>query len=452
MLKKLFKYKLQFVSTEKPTQPQSSDDTLVDPTQEGEGSSGASEIETSPLSKAELKKQKQAESKAKKAKAKADKAAKKKGKPPKAKKKPKPKSQKHAEGKKSKKLPIIIAAAVLVVGGGVAAFLLLFSGPPPTPEELLLQAAIHTQEGEFNRSLDIYSQLLEDEELLPGFVVQAYLGMADTLVAYGDLEGAISRLQLGFEQTESPLISEMLHHLDPEQAPEPVVLDLAITWQDPELERLIRIAIERPSGAINQSDVAGITDLKILGINHVSIQAGGLNALNFVDGFQFQGEFFYERGNITTLNDLAHFTGLRRLTIGFNQVSDISGISGLTGLSTLGLYANNISDISALASLTNLENLFIFNNNITNIAPLSGLNNLRGASLQFNQISDLTPLAGNTSLRELFLSNNNISDISPLTGLSNLAFLGLQNNSISYLGPLESLPSLASANLAYNPA
>jgi len=446
---KLFKYKLQIVPEEAPSKKGASDEgdeSLVDPAQEGEGRAVDNAADSKADKKALKKKRKEEKAAKKEAAAAAKKAAKQK--------EAKAKAQKSVKDKKQGggKVPLIVAAAcVLVIGSGVGAYFLLWGGSA-TPEELLTRARDYTDQGEYEKSLDIFNQLIEDEGMEPEIVVQSYLGLADTLLATGDFEAAISTLQAGYEETQDLLISERLDELVPEsEEQEPVITNLPIQWRDREFERIVRIALDKPNGNITASDLQHITTLKILGPDHVTTSMGGLNTLNFVDGFRVRDEFISIRGNITNLDDLTHFHNLRRLTIGYNQIRDINGLARLGSLTTLGLYANEIRDISVLSGLTGLQHLYLYNNNISDLSPLRGLTNLQELSLQHNNITDLSPISGLTGLQKLFVSNNNISDLSPLSGLTNLSMLSAQNNSIADLGPVVGLPSLTDVSFANNP-
>lgn len=55
--------------------------------------------------------------------------------------------------------------------------------------------------------------------------------------------------------------------------------------------------------------------------------------------------------------DIAMFTNLTELNLGYNSISDISALANLTKLTHLDLCNNNICDISALSNLTDLIKL-----------------------------------------------------------------------------------------------
>ena len=162
---------------------------------------------------------------------------------------------------------------------------------------------------------------------------------------------------------------------------------------------------------------------------------------------------------IQNLGGIQFATGLERLDLYSNNISDLSPLAGLTQLTSLNLNGNNISDISPLAGLTQLKSLSLDGNNISDVSPLAGLTQLTDLSLDLNNVSDISSLVGLTKLERLIIrgDNNNpgpntnyISDISPLAGLMQLKWLWLSGNNISDLSPLVGLTQLTSLNLDRN--
>ena len=130
-----------------------------------------------------------------------------------------------------------------------------------------------------------------------------------------------------------------------------------VTLPDTNLETAIREALNKPSGPIHASELAGLA---------------GLSA--------------YDRG-IENLSGLQYCTKLTNLDLRYNLISDISPLANLTNLTTLNLYDNQISDISPLANLTNLIYLYLRDNQISDISPLANLTNLRTLYLNENPLS-----------------------------------------------------------------
>jgi Leucine-rich repeat (LRR) protein len=180
----------------------------------------------------------------------------------------------------------------------------------------------------------------------------------------------------------------------------------AVNFPDPNLEAAIREALNKPSGAIHASELAGLANL-----------TASDSGIEYLSGLQY-------------------CTNLTELDLWHNQISDISPLGNLTNLTYLELGDNGISDISPLANLTNLMYLYLYSNEIGDIFSIGNLTNLKSLSLQYNQVDDISPLASLTGLTELDLWSNQISDITPLANLTDLTLLYLPRNQISDVSPL----------------
>jgi len=97
-----------------------------------------------------------------------------------------------------------------------------------------------------------------------------------------------------------------------------------IAFPDPNLEMVIREAIDKPEGDIYASDLYGI---KLLNADMSSIK---------------------------DITGLERCINLENLSLRENEISDASSLSGLTGLKRLELSSNQITDVSPLSNLTNL--------------------------------------------------------------------------------------------------
>ena len=126
-------------------------------------------------------------------------------------------------------------------------------------------------------------------------------------------------------------------------------------------------------------------------------------------------------GNLTGLEKA---TNLTTLTLGGDQITDISALSGLTNLTSLTLWGW-FTDISALSRLTNLTSLTLYSSSyqLTDISALSGLTKLTTLRL-WCWSTDISALSGLTKLTTLDLWGN-FTDISALSGLTTLTKLDL---------------------------
>ncbi|MHC4322485.1 MAG: leucine-rich repeat domain-containing protein, partial [Planctomycetota bacterium] len=103
------------------------------------------------------------------------------------------------------------------------------------------------------------------------------------------------------------------------------------------------------------------------------------------------------------------------------------------------------------ADLTSLTGLSLGKNQISDISALTSLTNLTLLRLHYNQISDISVLAGMTKLAYLELSYNyQISDISVLAGKTDLTFLGLKGNPLNGEAYCTYLPLIQDNNPGIN--
>ena len=108
-------------------------------------------------------------------------------------------------------------------------------------------------------------------------------------------------------------------------------------------------------------------------------------------------------------SDLASFKG--RLDLAGRNITDISPLRHMTGLTMLNLENNDITDIAPLESLTEIMVLGLGRNRITDVTPLQKLKSLVGLSLEGNPIQDLKQLRPLTNLEVLDVSGVPLTDL-----------------------------------------
>jgi hypothetical protein len=187
-----------------------------------------------------------------------------------------------------------------------------------------------------------------------------------------------------------------------------------ITFEDPSLEGVVRGTLSRAVSTLGWQDVCSLTSL--------CAPNSGIRSLQGIDCL----------GPLETV------------TVGGNQVSDLTPLAQVTSLRTLGLDENPISDLGPLRGLSNLEFFSINGGQINDLGPLGSLTNLTHLALDQNQIKDLGPLVGLTRLTDLELDQNQIKDLGPLVGLTRLTSISLKGNQIADLAPLVQNPGIGS--------
>jgi hypothetical protein len=249
----------------------------------------------------------------------------------------------------------------------------------------------------------------------------------------------------------------------------------AVHFADPNLEKAIREKIDQPTAPLSRLDLLVITELDASGrgIKHLEgIEAlRRLAVLNLADNtiadlsplarLSMLSELNLQNNQISDLESI-NFDQITHLPIrslnlrhnvdeNQNKLSNISLLSELSQIEVLDLRENHIDDIGYLASLTNLRKLDLRENRISDIESLSGLQALESLNLRENHISDIDPLRRIYTLQELNIRENRVEDIEPLAGLTNLTYLNIHSNPVKTeldaLSNLQSLQTLIMRNV-----
>ena len=173
-----------------------------------------------------------------------------------------------------------------------------------------------------------------------------------------------------------------------------------ITFEDPDLEEVIRDKIDKPTGDIYKSDVEDITTLEAPNsdIDNLSGIENFINLEWLNLGYEWVDGSRVNSNSISDINPVSDLINLVRLYFGNNQVSDISPVSNLTNLYHIDFSYNQVSDISPVSNLTNLVGLWSNYNQVSDISSVSNLNNLTDLNVSSNQVSDISPLVNNSGI------------------------------------------------------
>ena len=186
------------------------------------------------------------------------------------------------------------------------------------------------------------------------------------------------------------------------------------------VEQAIRRELEKPTGDVLKGEVAQIATLDL------------------------------SETQLSNIDFLTDFSGLRRLWLQGNDIVDLSPLAGLTGLVELALDHNDIEDVSPLRNLLELKSLWLDSNRVSDILPLSNMSNLEWLDLSDNAIVNVEPLRSLNGLETLGLSGNSLQSIEDISDLENLRALYVDQNMIADLKPLERLASLETLYISGN--
>lgn len=305
-------------------------------------------------------------------------------------------------------------------------------------------------EGNYEEAVIAFEEVIEIESKSVETCInlaEAYIGMEDWDMAMEILQEACGELEDDKLFDKYAEIEEFVYSTD-----NPTV----VKWSNAGMETLVRIVLDKPTGAITQGELNGITNFSYSEVyierrdywvsatyNNKSIKEEIVVDLSDISGIEKMKNLrvlTLSTNNITDISPVAGLTKLEYINLSYNNITNIAPLARLTSLQELGLYENNITDITPLVGLTSLTSLSLSSNNITDVSAIARLTNLSILFLEENNIANVTPLAGLTQLTELYISDNNIVNITPLAGLENLRVVYLENNNVTNWAPVEHVP------------
>jgi formylglycine-generating enzyme required for sulfatase activity len=219
-----------------------------------------------------------------------------------------------------------------------------------------------------------------------------------------------------------------------------------VSIPDPNLNAVVREALQKPNGPLTQSDMLGLTGLSAIFRNITNVQ--GLEAAQNLVSLDLQDN------RITSVNILTNLTRLAVLDLSENRFLQLT-VPGLTNLTTLRLENGRLTNLSLSAGLskltslrvgfnqlsslalptdtTNLTELSAFQNQLTNVTLPPSLANLSTLNLDGNQLSRLQLPAGLTKLSFIALGGNQLTSFTVPTEMTNLAALRINDNQLTNL-------------------
>ncbi len=182
----------------------------------------------------------------------------------------------------------------------------------------------------------------------------------------------------------------------------------------------------------DQNQVSDLTPLQ--GMTSLVNLGFWQNQVTTIPDFQNLTNLYDINGYNNSINDISGLANLSNLAVihfANNQISDLAPLQNMSSLHHLTLNGNLINNdgMAIINGLTNLESISIGYNQISDITGMDALTNLTNINFDYNQIANLTPLQSLTGLEGVSFNNNRVFDISPLSGLNNVNSLGLANNS-----------------------
>jgi len=218
-----------------------------------------------------------------------------------------------------------------------------------------------------------------------------------------------------------------------------------IVFQEPQIEEAARLILQKdPAEQLTEEDLLTIDTLLIFG-NEVALDDDSFDA--YVNSFA-NNEGTVQRGSISLLDDLAHFKNLRRLSLAYQSIEDISPLSQLKYLELVDLRNSPVNDISPLSNMTSLSSLVLFDTNVTDLTSLNDCYHLRLLDIGYTPIDSLAALEGLDELEILLIRKGSLHSLEGIESFPMLEEIYLSENAIMEFSPLLALPRLQLVELS----
>ncbi|MBQ7935903.1 MAG: chitobiase/beta-hexosaminidase C-terminal domain-containing protein [Clostridia bacterium] len=213
----------------------------------------------------------------------------------------------------------------------------------------------------------------------------------------------------------------------------------SIEFTDPKIEKMVRAALEQPSGELYAARLASVTHLSNEGIEGEIRSLKDLEYLPSLDTLFIDGEYLIE--DYAPLTTLPALSALTLTDCGLSD-TDLTSLSACNQLMQLDISRNHVTSLDPIRSLIYLEYLNAADNDIISASALTEFPLLNYLDLSDNGLSDLEAVSGLTELTVLHIPRNRISDLTPLTDLPKLTQLSLAGNTPSNIKKLASVSTL----------
>ena len=212
-----------------------------------------------------------------------------------------------------------------------------------------------------------------------------------------------------------------------------------VSFSEPLIEQAVRLQLSK-------SDIEKITENELLSVTELYAFGDKATAdeemfANYTKDFA-KGDGSVLRGSITSLSDITKLKNLRRLSLAYQNISNLIPLSKLAYLEHVELKHNPIQDVSPLSQLSSLTGLFLFDTNVSDLTSLSRCTRLASLDVGYTPITSMAALDGLDSLKTLMLDKAPLETLDNIGSHAMLEQLYLSETHLLDLAPLLDLPRL----------
>lgn len=212
-----------------------------------------------------------------------------------------------------------------------------------------------------------------------------------------------------------------------------------VTFEEPLIEQAVRLALEKePGEALSEQDLLAVTELYVFGDQ----PAGDEETFHTIENSFINNDGTVLRGSIRVLDDLARLKNLRKLSLCYQNITDLGPLANLIYLESVDLRHNPFEDVSPLSGLSSLSALVVFDTHVSDLTSLSSCLQLSIVDAGQTRIQSTAAVEGLISVRSLVLRGAPLRSLEKLDGLPLLEEIDLAETQLLDLSPLLTLPRL----------
>jgi serine/threonine protein kinase len=221
-----------------------------------------------------------------------------------------------------------------------------------------------------------------------------------------------------------------------------------IRFKEPLIEEAVRLSLGLDANIpLTEEDLLSVDGIYVFG-SHAVAENEDLN--EFVDDFA-NGGGSQVRGDIDNLQDIKKLKNIRWITLGYQNISDLSPLENLASLETLDLCNNPmLDDFSPLSGLGSLTSLVIFDTGVSDLSVLRDCPRLTLVDIGGTQITSLAALDGLDALQTLVIRKAPLRTLEGIEEHPLLEEIFLSQTLVTDFSPLLSLPRLQRVEVSQN--
>ncbi len=218
-----------------------------------------------------------------------------------------------------------------------------------------------------------------------------------------------------------------------------------VTFSEPLLEQAVRLRLGKSDDdPVTEEELQTVTELYVFGS-----RAAADNETYIAYSEEFSGgNTGVLRGSIVSLEDVARMKNLRRLSLAYQNIRDLTPLEQLSYLEHVELKHNPISDVSPLSRLTSLTALFLYDTSVSDLTCLSGCTRLNTLDVGYTQITSMTAFDGLGFLETLILDRTRLCDLENIGSHLMLEQLSIAETPLLDLTPLLGLRRLQTVTVS----